>query len=1138
MNRFDRQKERFTRYQPEAVRSDGLDSGYITSILEDREGFLWIGTEGGGLYHFDRDSETFSAYRHNTKRTGSLGSDMVYCLYEDHNGVLWVGTGNGLDRLEPGAEIFSHYRRITNDSYSLSSNTIRSITEDQSGLLWVATNDSGINLFNPATGRSIRYQNDPDDASSLSSNFVRSLIISRSGTIWIATYGGGLNQFDPLKEKFIHFNNAPLDPNSLSSDRLLSLYEDRSGIIWCGALIGGISKLDWGSNLFKHYKNDSSNSSTLSRNQVWAIMEDRDGYLWVGTDNGGLNRMDPKIGKFIHYRTSSTLSGSLSSNTVRALLQDSTGIIWIGTDNGLDRLDPGSDQFVHIQYDPEKNALAGENVIVALAEDHDGNIWIASYQEGIDYYDRQAQSFIHYQHDPNDPTSLNGSTIWTLYVDSKNTLWIGTSSGLDHLDSKTGVFTHYRNDGGNLNSLSDNRVMSILEDHAGMLWIGTTGGLNRFNPLTGTFGQFREKHGLPNDNIFGIQEDAQGYLWLSTNKGLSRFYPPTLKFTNYDVRDGLQSNEFNPGASYKNRNGEIFFGGVNGLTAFNPQEIKGNVYIPPVVLTSLTQNSIPVDTGLVPDAVNEVVFRWPNNYFEFEFAALNFTQPEKNQYAFQLEGFDQKWNYIRERHNGQYTNLPGGTYTLRLKGSNNDGVWNNTGASLTITVVPPIWQTRWFQWGAVLVLVLAVLAGYRIRLNSIERHNRQLALEVAERTHEIEQRQEVAEGLRDVLIRLNSNQSLEESLNFIVSQVNRLLGAEKVILFDNSGPETRCLAVFSDNDHPEEDTSRFFLHTRKPSGQTCPSEVLNQLPRLLRADGAEIISSFQNYLRRHPEMAHPSIAHIQTIIVAPIILTQEIFGGLVLMFPNKKTFVPEELDLINSFADQAALAVGNARLRLKAEELAVMSERTRLARDLHDAVTQTLFSASLIAEALPPLWKMDPREGEQLLKELRQLTRGALAEMRTLLMELRPTAVIDARLEDLLQQLAESVTGRTGLEVKLDLQVGCRLPDEVHVVFYRIAQEALTNIVKHARASQMSLSLRCSAVPNQPAGKGDMINMVLVVADNGRGFDLNDVPPDHFGLVNMQERAQAIGASLEIISQMGLGTQVRATWQGELKKHG
>jgi ligand-binding sensor domain-containing protein/signal transduction histidine kinase len=985
LDKFDRDTEQFTHYRNIPDDLGSLSGSQIRAIYEDRSGVLWVGTWGGGLNRFDRESERFTHYQYSLYDDDSLGSDVVEVIYQDRSGVLWVGTrGGGLDRFDRERQQFVHYVHDPDDPYSLSHNTVVAIYEDQAGVLWIGTDGGGLDGFYRSSEQFFHYPHNPTDPHSLSYPIVTSISEDQSGELWVGTWGGGLDRFDREKKQFVHYPSNPDDPYSLGSNVIESMYKDRSGVLWVGTYGGGLSKLDPETEKFTHYRTVPRDPNSLSDDMVWSLLKDEAGMLWIGTASGGLNKLDRATGQFTFYRNDPNDPHSLSDNMVSALHQDRTGTLWVGTGGkGLDRFDRENEQFIHYPHDPDDACSLSDNTVIAIYEDHSGVLWIGTYGGGLDRYDRSTDCFIHYPHDPRDPHSLSHNTVWSIYQDRAGVLWVGTrGGGLNRFERETEQFTSYQNDPDIPNSLSDDLVYAIHEDQSGMLWIGTGGGgLNRFDRETEQFTHYRykEKNGLPNDVIYGILEDEKGFLWLSTNNGLSKFDPRTETFKNYDASDGLQSNEFNGGAYYQSSDGEMFFGGVNGFNAFYPDQIEDNPYVPPVVLTSLTQGGQDVDVGKAAENVTEATFHWPNNFFEFEFAALSYSQPGENQYAYMLEGLED-WVYVGTRRFGRYTNLPGGTYTLKIKGSNNDRVWNEKGASVTLTIVPPFWGTWWFRAVVALIVVGGVIGGYRLRVRSIETRSRELENQVRERTAE--------------LLRTN--------------------------------------------------------------------ELLKQ--EILERERAE-----------------------------------------------------------EALAQQAA-------------EVAVAAERSRLARDLHDAVTQTLFSASLIAEALPNVWANDRDEGEQLLAEIRRLSRGALAEMRTLLLELRPAALVETSLGELLHQLAEAVTGRTGVPVTVAVEGQCELSSDVHVALYRIAQEALNNVVKHACAEHVAVSLCCVPLPVSQrrrllaeGRKGRMVK--LRIRDDGCGFDLGEVLPDHMGLGIMHERAQAIGATLEIESEPGLGTQVVVIWK-------
>ena len=561
-------------------------------------------------------------------------------------------------------------------------------------------------------------------------------------------------------------------------------------------------------------------------------------------------------------------------------------------------------------------------------------------------------------------SGFHGFDVKEIRQGPEGSLWIGTTGGLIRWDPDKGRLDHYDHDANDPGSLSSSLVMSVFQDRSGTLWVGTFGGgLNRFEQDSETFTRYREQNGLPNDVIYGILEDDRGHLWLSTNMGLSRFDPQTEEFANYDMYDGLQSNEFNAGAYFQNESGEMFFGGINGFNAFYPERIEENPFVPPIVLTALTQDGQELMPGRAAENIKEAVISWPNNFIEFEFTALNFSQPDKNQYAYMLQDFDDDWNYIGTRRFGRYTNLPGGNYLLRIIGSNDDGIWNMEGVSVMITVVPPFWESWWFQGMALLILAGIVVGAYRRKVRGIETQTRELESQVNERTAE--------------LLRTNE------------------------------------------------------------------------------------------------------------------LLTQEI---------------AERRRAEEALAQQAV-------------EAAVLAERNRLARELHDAVTQTLFSAGLIAEVVPRAWEADPESGRQQLEQVRLLTRGALAEMRALLLELRPEALAEAKMEDLLLQLGRAMSSRTGIPVSVSTNGGSTLPPLVQITFYRITQEALNNASKHSDASEVCVVLNCK--PGRAT---------LSIQDDGRGFDVDRIPPGHLGVGIMRERAASIDARLTITSEPGKGTTIVIDW--------
>ena len=1194
LNKYDGYGFTVYRYDPNDPNS--LSGSSILSICEDRSGALWIGTYGAGLNRFDRAAGTFTRYRHDPDDEGSLGGDTVLAVYSDRNDTIWAGTATGgLDRYDPAQDGFIHYRHHPNDPYSLSSDSVRVIYEDRAKRLWVGTH-SGLNRLNRATGQVIRYQYDPEDTESLSGPVVISLCEDRYGALWIATnfgvavldrdtgdlkrygsdpstgvpgrdvevlvryqhdpgdpgslgrgavssvatdrYGdvwigmsgpkGGLDRLDRARGTFVHYSHNASNPHSLAANDVRSVFFDRGGVLWVGTYGGGISKLNPATEVFQHYWHDPQDTNSLSHNAVFALCEDQDGLLWIGTRGGGLDCLDRRTGVFRHYRNDAEDSNSLSGDIVYAIHEDREGELWIGTDNGLDRYDRASDSFVRY--------LSGSTVRAILA-DRAGILWIGTH-EGLLGARFAEGEVVHYEPDPHDERSLSDHTVLAICEDRYGVLWIGTATGgLCRFDRASAAFTTYGCDPDDPSTLSHSGVLSIYEDRRGQLWVGTITGLNMLNRGAGTFQRYSVGDGLPNDWIHGIVGDESGNLWLSTNKGLSRFSfgSPVPSFRNFDVGDGLQSDGFNTGAAHRSRSGELFFGGVNGFNAFYPDRIETNFHIPQMVITAFKKLNLVVLTDL--SRPEEIELSYRDKFISFEFAALDYSAPEKNQYTCQLEGFDQDWIPCGTRRYKSYTNLGGGQYVFRIRGSNNDGVWGTQGLAIPITVTPPIWDTWWFRAIAALALLGGILGGYRYRVRTIEVRNQELAAQVDERTYEIERRRQVAEGLREILIILNSDRSLTESLDYIVSQATLLTGAAEAMVFRREGDDRAVivsgqLRALATRTKGETAARESVCATEMASSLSdLPGPVVEWIARSQGGDQPLVVSSLGEHGPNGQSTGKSLASDRGAILGVPLSVGQELYGGLVLYYPRQKEFSEEDLDLANMFTDQAALAIANDQLRDRAEETAAASERNRLARDLHDAVTQTLFSASLIAEILPTVWENDQSEARELTDELRRLSRGALAEMRTLLLELRPTTLIEADLGDLLRQLGEMVTGRTAASVAVEVEGQGQLPPDVRVALYRIAQEALNNVVKHASASEVSICLRYSASSAGTAG-GGAGRAELSVKDDGRGFDADAIPPDHLGLSIMRERVDALGGEVVIQSQPGQGTRITVDWTG------
>ena len=1105
LNRYDRKTDQFTHYQFNPRNQSSLGGNFVNVIFEDTFGNLWIGTDGG-LNKYQENGDNFQRYRNVPGDATSLSSNNVLAILEDTHHDLWIGTGGGgLNKFDHEQDEFQRFRNVPGDAYSLSNNTVWSITKDRQGVLWIGT-DEGLNQLIESTGRFVRYQYSTHDPNSLSSNQIRAVYADREDVIWIGTNGKGLNRFDRDTGKFIQIQANPRDPNSLSDDFIWEIYEDREGTLWVGTLSGGVNKLDQSSMPFKHYSANDQLSGGLNHNMVWSILEDRFGILWVGTMGGGLNKYDPSAGIWIHYKHDPNDPTSISHDNVRTICEDQSGDLWIGTEGGgLNKFDRENETFIKYQHDPtDPNSLSSDQVLT-IHKDRTGNLWIGTLGGGLNRYDTNNGKFNPIIQEGGEPYGLSSNNVRSIYVDREGILWVGTDSGVNKINLKKGVIQYFFTEPNDSNSLSHNIILSIHEDRTGNLWLGTfSGGLNKFDRKTETFSHYFEEDGLANNVVYGILEDGQGFLWLSTNNGLSRFDPSTEQFKNFDAQDGLQSDEFNSGAYYKGNNGELFFGGVNGFNSFFPDKIpQDNLYISPIVLTSFTQGGEEVHPGKNFENLEEITFKWPDDYFEFEYAALSFVKPEQNQYAYKLEGFDKEWNYVGNQRFGRYTNLPGGSFTLRIKGSNNDGMWNEQGISVGVKIVAPFWETWWFRGLIVLVVVVGVVSGYRLRVSSVEARSRALEQQVQDRTFEIERRRQVAEGLRDILVILNSDKSIKESLDYIVCQAARLHEADGAFIYRlNDSHNVTIMAVCpGDKDHVQINES-----TLINAANLITSQIDQENPLIFSKKLINQLVIYNESTQKPYE--------VETLLGIPLLIGGRIYGGMVLLFNREQIFTEEEIQLGYTFAEQAALAIANAQLRDRAEQSAVSAERNRLARDLHDSAKQQAFAVSAQLGAALSLFDEDPNKAKEHLAEADRLADKVRLELTDLIQELHPIGLDDHGLVPTLHEYVYEWEKQNGIHADLIVEAERVLSDEIESALFRIVQGALSNVSRHSQAMNVELKLIYESE-----------YVIMTISDDGNGFE-TEQRHQGLGLRSMRERVELLNGEFSIVSEIGKGTRI------------
>ncbi len=798
LNRFD--GYRFHAYRVQPGDSTALLNDGINCLLEDRNGTLWVGTNGGGLSRYDPRSDSFQHFIH-LDDNNTISNNGITSIVEDSKGNLWIGTYWGLTMLDAERKQFRRFY-VADSVNSISHNTISSLALDKNDNLWVATRDHGLNYFETESHAVRRYRKGVG-ATSIGSDAINTLCIDARDRLWIGTNrgvdlyeNGNFRQMypaasgnDPGTNVFaIYANNADellvalensgmkrLDVNTgetkelvaeddqkeVSAKSVLSIYRDNTDILWLGTTAGGILFFDRNEAPFEHH---------VTKTRLVNCFAEVDKRILVGTDGGGLEWFDPQTGKTSVFEGNSLLHNKV----IVSLHKDRSGRLWIGTyGGGLAIYDPANHRVETIATHTSKPKLSNDHVY-AFAEDERGAVWVGTLGGGVTRLTPGGDAAV-FKYDVQVEGSLANDYISGIVRDSANKIWVATfGSGVTRYDAQTGRFEVYDRDS---KGLSNDLVSTMLVDHNNRLWVGTMGGgLNLYDQSSGRFVLFDEKKGLLNNFVHGIQEDNHGNLWISSNLGITKYIPSSGKFINFE---GIGGSEFRRGASFKASDGRIYFGGINGFNVFVPDSVKGNPYVPPVVITDMQVFNRSIAPG-EPDSPltesiqtsKEVRLSYDQSVITFEFAALNFTLADKNRYAYKLENFDRDWNYIGAERRATYTNLDPGKYVFRVIASNNDGLWNEQGASVVVIISPPFWKTWWFRLSVVVLVSIGIYGLVRLEVRNLAKQKDRLETVVSIRTKEVNQQKEILESQAKNLLALNTEQ---QSLNMELKVVNEEL---------------------------------------------------------------------------------------------------------------------------------------------------------------------------------------------------------------------------------------------------------------------------------------------------------------------------------------------------------------------------
>ncbi len=726
--------------------STTLSDSRINDATIDKNGNFWLATDRGINFYNPKEG-TFSRFLHDPDDPNSLGSNFAVSLFVDHEGVIWIGSeGQGLTRFQPESNTFFRFRYNQDDPNSISGNHINAMAEDDQGNLWIGIRGGGLNLYDRNSKRFISYQlhesqanNSPRSlypknnglwigsnkglyslkylegrytiepvtvpaqpalSASLAQATVLSLLEDDQGNLWIGTENDGLYILDAQQTSLVHYVHARQNENGISGNSIWSLFQDRSGVIWIGTYNNGLDKIDPLHTVIRQYRQNPMQQNTVGYDLISSFVEEGEEGLWIGTDGGGLNYLDYQTGKMELFREGAG-SKDIAGDAVLSLLKDSDNNLWVASwEGGVSILRKDQQKFEKILFEPEDpNSLSGSHAFY-LMEDSRGNMWISIFRDGINIYSKEGQLIKRLFYSADDPVSISNQKIRSMLETEPGTIWLGTEgTGLDRIkvDENYNIITkeNYSSNSKRFGNLSHDVITHIHQSASGDLWFTTFGGgVNILRDGSTEFLTLTKSDGLSSNIVLSIEEDENGYVWLGTADGLCRI-SPELDIMRFDQDDGIRNVEFTKSASFVSRTGELYFGSNQGYFKFHPTDIKENEKIPEVILTGfqvtgredLNFTRMASLEDAFPD--NRIELKYNENDFSFQFSVLNFSQPNKNQYAYMLKGYDDDWIASEDGRNITYTNVLPGTYTFMAKGSNNDDVWNEEGASITVIVRRP-----------------------------------------------------------------------------------------------------------------------------------------------------------------------------------------------------------------------------------------------------------------------------------------------------------------------------------------------------------------------------------------------------------------------------------------------------------------
>ena len=769
---MNRMNESVKRFRVDRKNPRSLSSNNIRNIFEDSRKNFWITTMDGGLNLFNRKDSSFIHFLHDSTDQTSIGSNRISCIAEDHNGMIWLTSPDGLlIRLDPVTRKFENIKITSTSLFFWTSINMPSLYIDEDNTVWYADNRD-LYSYNQKNRKIILHALSTSSKDFQQFTFITSIFELEKSLFLIATFNSGLFLYNAKTGKSIHYSLNPANPFGIGSNHLTDIYRSHDGVIWIGSSENGINIYSKNSLRFPQLVNIvNSNYLQFSNHSTYSFCELPDKRILMGTENNGILEYNPEDNSVREFLN------ELGNYSVFDIGRDTQGYLWIcAWINGLYRYDLKSNALRKIKSMPGLPSTFLQNV-VRYYEDSKNRHWMGTMGQGLGMNDGKKNLWQVYANDVADSTSLNDNIIYKITEDSKGNIWIGTGKGLAVYDPEHNSFRRIKLEDRDGKGFGNITILDIFEDHEKRLWIGSGMTLHLYVPQTGTFRSYVQK--IKNDYVAvnRIFEDENHRLWLGTNAGIYSFDPELESFTNYGITDGTYFLKHNPSAGLKASDGKIYFGNARGVTVFNPEDIADDTLIPPVFITSIRVN----DVELTMHAKNPLI-RQPVMYtgyiklnhkqstLAFSFASLNYSNPDANQYAYQLEGYDRDWVKAGNSNTAYYAYLPPGKYVFKVIASNSHGYWNSSGKQIIVIIKPPVWRTLWFRILAVLVVISAILLFYLNHIKSLRQHKIILEGIVSSRTRELNEANTVLTEQHEELVQQHEEIT---SQNEMLSQMSQ-----------------------------------------------------------------------------------------------------------------------------------------------------------------------------------------------------------------------------------------------------------------------------------------------------------------------------------------------------------------------------